>query len=243
MARQAQIDGMKIEKAIQERLTGLGVTEANVVSALEEAALPENPMYWQDTEMIRLADAIRRHSKPMMIALNKADVASDDMLHRLTGVEGYIAVPACSESELGLKRAAKAGLVKYLPGDKEFTVSEPEKLNPNQKKALDYFSKIMKRCGNGTGVQACLEKAAFELLDLIVVYPVEDENKLTDHDGNVLPDAYLVERGSNARDLAYKIHTELGDNFIRAINARTHRTVGHDYILQDGDIITIVARK
>ncbi|MBM3299723.1 MAG: 50S ribosome-binding GTPase, partial [Deltaproteobacteria bacterium] len=58
MARQAQIDGMKIEKAIQERLTGLGVTEANVVSALKEAALPENPMYWQDTEMIRLADAI-----------------------------------------------------------------------------------------------------------------------------------------------------------------------------------------
>jgi hypothetical protein len=72
---------------------------------------------------------------------------------------------------------------------------------------------------------------------------VEDESKLTDHDGNVLPDAYLVKRGSTARDMAFKIHTDLGQNFIRGINARTHRTVGHDYVLQDGDIMSIVTRK
>jgi ribosome-binding ATPase YchF (GTP1/OBG family) len=50
-------------------------------------------------------------------------------------------------------------------------------------------------------------------------------------------------RGSNARELAFKVHTELGDKFIRAINARTKRTVGADYVLQDGDIIRIVANK
>jgi ribosome-binding ATPase YchF (GTP1/OBG family) len=95
----------------------------------------------------------------------------------------------------------------------------------------------------GTGVQKCLEDAAFRMLDLIVVYPVEDENKFTDHFGRVLPDAFLVPRGTTARDFAYKIHTDLGDKFIRAVNARTKRTVGADYELQDGDIIRIVANK
>lgn len=243
-ARQAYLDGTKIEKKIHERLTGLGVSEAQIVTALREAALEgPNPMNWKDDDLFRIADAIRKFSKPMMIALNKADMAGDENLKRLMGAKGYITVPACAESELGLKRATKAGLVKYLPGDRDFTINSPEKLSEAQRKALSYFSKVMKRCGGGTGVQTCLEKAAFELLDLIIVYPVEDENKLTDHDGNVLPDAYLVKKGSTARDLAYKIHTDLGDNFIRGVNARTHRTVGQEYVLQDGDVMTIITRK
>jgi ribosome-binding ATPase YchF (GTP1/OBG family) len=243
-ARQAHLDGVKIEKKIHERLTGLGVSEGQVITALKEAGLPDpNPMNWNEEDLFRIADSVRRFSKPMMIALNKADIASDDMLKKMMNAKGYITIPTCSESELGLKRASKAGLVKYLPGDTDFSINDPAKLNENQKKALGYFSKIMKRCGGGTGVQACLEKAAFQLLDLIIVYPVEDENKLTDHDGNVLPDAYLVKRGSTARDMAFKIHTDLGQNFIRGINARTHRTVGHDYVLQDGDIMSIVTRK
>jgi hypothetical protein len=88
-----------------------------------------------------------------------------------------------------------------------------------------------------------LEYVVYELLRLLVVYPVEDEHKLTDKDGNVLPDAYLLEKGSTARDLAYKVHTELGEKFIRAINARTQRVVGQDYALQDGDVIKIIAAR
>ena len=95
----------------------------------------------------------------------------------------------------------------------------------------------------GTGVQKCIEDAAFKMLDLITVYPVEDENKYTDHFGRVLPDAFLLPRGSTARDLAYKVHSDLGDKFIRAVNAKTKRTVGADYILEDGDVIRIVANK
>jgi hypothetical protein len=92
-------------------------------------------------------------------------------------------------------------------------------------------------------VQQCLEAAAYRLLDQIVVYPVEDETRMTDHDGRVLPDAFLVPRGTTAKELAYRVHTELGENFIRAINVRTHRVVGNDYVLQNDDVITIVSRK
>ena len=79
------------------------------------------------------------------------------------------------------------------------------------------------------------------MLDLIVVYPVEDETHLTDKEGRILPDAHFMSRGSNAKDLAYKVHTDLGDHFIRAIDAKTHRIIGSDHELKDGDVIRIVS--
>ena len=91
-----------------------------------------------------------------------------------------------------------------------------------------------------TGVQRCIDEAV-QMLDLIVVYPVEDEHHLTDKQGRVLPDAYLIPRGSTAKDLAYKVHTDLGDHFIRGIDARTHRVIGAEHPLKDGDIISIIA--
>jgi ribosome-binding ATPase YchF (GTP1/OBG family) len=204
--------------------------------------MPESVVNWTDADMMRLCDNIRKHSKPMMIALNKADIATPEMLGKMAHTSGYISVPTCAESELALRKAAKANLVKYLPGSEAFHVNEPDKLSAGQKKALDYIAQNMKRY-RGTGVQSCLEQAAFKLLDLIVVYPVEDETKWTDHAGTVLPDAFLIKRGSTAKDLAFKIHTDLGNNFIRGINARSKRVVGHDYVLQDGDIISIVSKK
>jgi len=72
---------------------------------------------------------------------------------------------------------------------------------------------------------------------------VEDPEKLCDHHGRVLPDAYVVPRGTTARQLAYMIHTELGESFIYAIDARTKRRLGEDYVLKDGDVISIVSAK
>ena len=151
-------------------------------------------------------------------------------------------VATMAETELALKKAAAAGLVEYTPGDKEFRIKEGAKISDGQRKALDYMNENMARIG-GTGVQKCIEDAAYKMLDLICVYPVEDETKFTDHFERVLPDAFLVPRGSTARDLAYRVHSDLGDKFIRAVNAKTKRTVGADYELQDGDVIRIVANK
>jgi hypothetical protein len=241
-ARGAHLEGMKIEQVIHERLTGLGVTEAQVSAALRASNMPLKIIDWKDEDLFRLAQHIRRFSKPMMIALNKADVADPALVKRLNELEGYMTIPTCAETELALRRATKAGLISYTPGDPSFKVNDPAKLNANQKKALDYMAQVMARYG-GTGVQKCLEKVAYEMLELIVVFPVEDEGRLTDHDGNVLPDAFLLKRGSNAKDLAYKVHTDLGDHFIRAINARTHRVVGHDHLLENEDVMTIVAKR
>ena len=241
-ARMAHLEGLKIHELIYDKLTGLGVSENAIQAAIRDSKMPESVMSWSETDMLRLCDNIRKHSKPMMIALNKADITPPEMMAKLTNIPGYLTIPTLAESELALRKAAKAGLVRYAPGAETFTANEPEKLTPGQKKALDYIAGNLQRF-HGSGVQACLEKAAYQLLDLIVVYPVEDENKWTDHAGNVLPDAFLIKRGATAQDLAYKIHTDLGKNFIRGINAKTKRVVGHDYVLQDGDVISIVTKK
>lgn len=241
IARQVELEGLKVERALQERLTGLGVTEGMVHNALRKANLSKRPRDWSKEDLFHLAAKIRAESKPMIIAANKCDVAPEENIRRLKGLDGYTVVPTCAESELALRRAAKANLVSYDPGASSFEILEASKLSPDQSKALTFIESYLRKFGN-TGVQNCLEEAIFRLLDLIVVFPVEDENKWTDKDGNVLPDAYLMPRGSSARDLAYKIHTDLGDNFIRAINARTKVVIGQDYELQNGDVITIVAR-
>jgi ribosome-binding ATPase YchF (GTP1/OBG family) len=157
-------------------------------------------------------------------------------------LEDAMVIPTAAEYELALRKAADAGMIDYLPGSDSFKIINPDGLNMAQKKGLATISDYLEKFGN-TGVQKCLESAVFDLLDLIPVYPVEDENKLTDHEGRVLPDVHLLPRGSNARDLAYRVHTDLGDNFIRAIDARTKRVVGHDHELRENDVITIVARR
>ena len=241
IARQAKMQGSKPETIIQERLAGLNISEGQIKDALRHVELPADPTQWDDERLLELCIRIREISKPMIIAMNKADIAPTENLERLRKM-GDDAIPTLAETELALKKAATAGLIDYIPGSTEFSVKDGVTLNEGQKKALDYMAEKMKEHG-GTGVQACLEDCVFKILDLIAVYPVEDESKYTDHFNRVLPDCFLVPRGSTAKDLAYKVHTELGDKFIRAVNAKTKRTVGADYELQDGDIIRIVANK
>ncbi len=241
IARQARMQGSKPELILHERLAGLNVTEAQVKEALKVVSLPDDPTKWDDDLLLALCTEIRAKAKPMIAAMNKADIAPEGNIEKVKAIN-EMCVVTMAETELALKKAAATGLIEYVPGDPTFTIAPGKTLNDAQKKALDYMKANMEKYG-GTGIQQCIEDAAYKMLDLIVVYPVEDENKFTDHFGRVLPDAFLVPRGSTAKDLAYKIHTDLGDKFIRAVNARTKRTVGADYELQDGDIIRIVANK
>jgi ribosome-binding ATPase YchF (GTP1/OBG family) len=241
IAKQSKMQGGKIETAMHERLTGLNITETQIKQTLREAAVPDDPMKWDDDILLKIAQRLRELSKPMIIAMNKADIAPEGNIGKVKK-NNALAVVTMAETELALKKAEAAGLIEYVPGDAGFKIKEGAKLNDAQRQALGYMEQKMKRY-NGTGVQTCLEEAAFKMLDLIAVYPVEDENKFTDHFGRVLPDSLLLPRGSTARDMAYRVHTDLGDKFIRAVNAKTKRTIGHDYILQDGDIIKILSGK
>ena len=229
--------GEKIENFLSERLAGLKFTREQVILALRKAKISKPVMHWGSEEGLALAGHLQKIGKPIVIAANKADISSKDNIEKLDKASAII---TAADYELALKNATKAGLITYNSGDSDFSLNDEGQLSDGQKKALQTIRQFLKKNGS-TGVQDCIETAVLEKLDLIAVYPVEDETHFTDSQGRVLPDAYLVPRESTAHDLAYKVHTDIGDRFIRAIDCRSKRIIGKDYELQDGDIIKIVA--
>jgi len=242
-ARRAKYEELDLVKEIAGRLSGLGIKESHIAQAFREAGVDRSDSErWSDDDLLRFVAEVRKASKPIMIAANKADVpAAEPNIERLRQ-RGYLVVPTCSEAELILRRAGEKGLVRYEPGSGSLEILKPESLNEQQRKALEMIRALLKKWGS-TGIQQVMDKVIYELLNLIVVYPVDDEHKLTDKKGNVLPDAYLVPKGTTAREFAYVIHTDLGESFIHAIDARTKRRLGEDYALKEGDVTRIVAAK
>jgi ribosome-binding ATPase YchF (GTP1/OBG family) len=240
IAKQSKLAGTKLEKALHEKLTGLSITENQILMALRQTPADSDPTLWSDQDLLKFCQQLQKIAKPMIIAANKADIAPPENIERLRST-GYPVVPTSAEYELALRRAAKAGLIAYMPGSDHYEYPDKSKLNEKQIAACTKMGEWLRTHGN-TGVQEILEQVVFKVLDMMIIYPVEDEHKWTDKQNRVLPDAYLVRRGTNAKDVAYKVHSDLGDNFIRAIDGKTHMTIGHDHVLKDNDVIKIVAR-
>jgi len=193
------------------------ITKIHVIEALRKSKLESSkPSSWRSEELLLFVKNLRKIAKPTIIVANKVDlsIAEDNK-----------------------------GVIKYIPGDPDFKILDSSKLTTRERKGLEYIrEKVLKKWGS-TGVQQAINKAVLEKLSMIAIYPVEDPIKLTDHKGNVLPDVYLVRKGTTARELAYKIHTDLGKTFLYAIDVRTKRRLGEDYVLKDNDVISIVAAK
>ncbi|MCJ7443569.1 MAG: redox-regulated ATPase YchF [Methanotrichaceae archaeon] len=230
--------GGKPEHIIFEQLGGAGVTDMHIRRALSE--IKTDPGSWGDAELKKFANLLRAYSKPMIIAANKTDIASKEFMERLLALKDEIVIPVTGAAEIALRTAEKAGVLVYKPGDSDFTIVG--ELTNAQRSGLEKIRKIMKEYG-GTGVQRCINTVVFDLLNYIVLYPVEDENKFADKNSVVLPDAYLMKRGSTARDLAYRVHSEIGESFLFAIDARTKLRLGEKYELKEGDVIKIVSAK
>lgn len=244
-AKQTYMEHHKVEEAIAQQFSGLNATAEIVKAIITKLNLdPENPLKWSEENLKEFAIELRKVTKPIIIAANKADLeaATTNIKKLQEQFKDYIIVPCSAESELALKEAAKENLIEYIPSDSSFTITEAEKLSPQQKKALTFIEEnVLKSYGN-TGVQECLNKAVFELLKYVAVFPVAT-NKLTDQHGKVLPDCLLLPGNSTALELAFKLHTDFGRGFIRAIDVKTKKTVGKDYSLKTGDVIEIISRK
>ncbi|MEM3565790.1 MAG: redox-regulated ATPase YchF [Candidatus Bathyarchaeia archaeon] len=244
IARTAESGSTDLISILEERLSGLAIRRAHIFEAIRRTGLnADKPTSWSDEDFLRFIDTLRQIAKPMLIAANKIDVpTAEENLERLKKLN-YLVVPCCAEAELALRRAAEKKLIDYRPGDCNFKINSPERLTESQLKALETIrEKVLLKFGS-TGVQEAINMAYFKLLNMITVYPVEDLEHLSDHHGRVLPDAYLVPYGTTARELAYLVHTELGESFIYAVEARERKRVGEDYILKDRDIVSIVSAK
>ncbi len=228
-------------EAFAQRMSGFGITKYQVETALQRLKIDSKELTKIDEKTLRdLVVELRRLTKPMVIVANKVDIpAAEKNIERLRSAFPDVPViPTSALAELLLRKLSKQGVVKYLPGDSEFKVTGP--VDPKTEKALDVIKDLVEKYG-GTGVIQSINAALFTSLNLIAVYPVEDFNKYTDRQGRVLPDVVLVPRGTTAKELAFKIHTDLGNTFLYAINARTKQRVGATYELKDDDVIKIVA--
>ncbi len=241
--RKVQLENVDLSESIADKLSGLGIDRGMVSSALRAADVDADaPDKWSDEDVFNLSRKLRDISKPMLLGANKIDMeGAPENYERLNELD-YTVIPMSCESELALRRAADKDIISYMPGDSDFTVLKDEGLSDDQRKALDSIRSFLEEWGS-TGVQDAIDEAIYDLLGMIVVYPVEDENKLTDTKGNVLPDAYLVPDGTTAQEFAYEIHSDLGDTFVKAVDARSNQRIGKDHKLEDGDVIRIVASK
>jgi len=240
--RKTALENSNFAEAVAKQFSGLKVKDFQVKTILLKLNLPKKPNLWNKEQVIEFASALRKESKPMIIAANKSDTEKGEENYKKLKEKfpDLIIIPCSADSELALKEAAKSKLIEYIPGEKDFTLIG--NLNEKQKYALDKIKKkVLEKFDVGTGVQAVLNYAIFDLLKYIAVFPA-GATKLADSKGNILPDCFLLPEGSTALDFAYFLHTDFGDNFIKAIDARTKRALGKNYILKHRDALEIVTK-
>ncbi len=185
IARTAETEKKGIYGPLEERLSGLGIKRNQIFDAIHKAGLnADKPTTWSDEDFLKFVDTLRRISKPMLIVANKIDLPSSEAnLERLKKMD-YTVIPASAEAELALRRAAEKKLIKYKPGDADFNIIQHEKLTAGQINALEAIREKIIAHGT-TGVQEAINTAYFKLLNMITVYPVEDVEHLTNHNGQV----------------------------------------------------------
>ncbi|MBI3190371.1 redox-regulated ATPase YchF [archaeon] len=239
LIRKMEATKEKFSVILEKQLSGLGIKLPEIEDAINRTHLTTAS---SDDEFLEFIKILRSTSKPIIIAANKIDVPrSEKIFERVKDVTKLDIVPCSAASELALRKANEKSVIEYNPGDSDFTVLK--ELDDKQKTALDFIRSHVLIPYNSTGVQKIIDDIIFNILDMIVVYPVENEHKFTDHKNNALPDALLLKKGSTALDLAYKVHEDIGKNFIAAVDARTGMHISAKYVLKNGDIISIKAGK
>jgi ribosome-binding ATPase YchF (GTP1/OBG family) len=243
IAQTVELTHSSLQEPLTERLSGLAIKKEHIAQAIEEADVdPEKPTKWSEEDLLRFVHILRHISKPMLIAANKIDLPyAEENIKRLRDA-GLIVIPCSSEAELVLRRASEKRLINYTPGDSTFDIVS-DSTTTEQKRALAIIKdRILSKWGT-TGVQDAVNAAYFSLLNMITVFPVENTDRYTDHNGRVLPDVYLAPKGTTSRQFAYMIHSDLGDGFIYAMDARTKMRLGEEYPLKDRDIIRIISAR
>ena len=234
-------DKKKFIDLLSDKLSGLSINQNHINISIKNTGLvTKNVTEFSNDDKMKLVKELRKISKPIIIAGNKIDLAEIDDYEDIMKT-GREIIPTASEAELLLRRASENGIIQYVPGNNHYTISESKEITKQQKNALETVKKHVLDKWDTTGVQLVLNFAFFDLLDMITVYPVEDENKYRNKKGNTLPDAYLLKNGSTAKDLAFKIHSEIGNKFLYAVDAKTKKRVSNDYVLKNNDIIKIVS--
>lgn len=234
-----QQQDVDLAEELAEQMSAFGTDKNAITRTISSLGMADDPDQWSDDEKRELARVLRQQTKPMIIAANKLDTdTAQEYYAEITADPDYdhlTIVPCSAHAEQALKRADEQGVVDYLPGDSDFTITGD--LPDEQADGLEQIQDMMEEYG-GTGVQQALETALFDELGVIAVFP-GGEDGLSDEKGNVLPDCFLLPPGATAEDFAYHIHTDIGEHFLHAIDVRNEMQIGADHELDHRDVIKV----
>jgi len=236
----------KIVDALHERLSGIKINKKEIILALKNSKLEtKNPLAWTAQDILMFSKKLRKISKPIIIIANKIDKEiSEKNLNELKSKYSGPIFPCSALAEQVLRKYHEDKVIEYLPGSTDFKILKQQKLSSKEFETLKKIKDKILRPYQGTGIQKVLNFATFNVSNQICVYPVSDINTYSDNKNNVLPDAFLVEKGTLLRDFVRdKIHSDLAKNFIFGIDARTKKRLGENYELKHNDIIKIVTNK
>jgi ribosome-binding ATPase YchF (GTP1/OBG family) len=238
-ARKTEMQKTNFAESVAKQFSGLKVNAEDVKRVILKSNLNiEKPSSWTPNELAMFAHMLRKQTKAMIIAANKIDRPNGEAnFNRIKEQFDYPIVPCFADGELSLRQADRVGLVEYIPGENKFEIKK--ELSDKQKEALNEIQKILDKFGS-TGIQEVMNKVVFEIMDYLCVFPAG--SKMTDSKGNVLPDCYIMKNGSTALDFAFRLHTDIGKNFVKAISLKTKQAVGKDYVLKHRDGIEIIVR-
>lgn len=233
----------KFIDALHNRLSGLKINKKQIIITLKNLNLMnKNPSKWNENDLLNFTKDLRNNSKPILIAANKIDkeISLQNFKKLKERYSGNI-IPCSALAEYILREYDERNIINYIPGSTKIDIIDNNKLN---EKELGTIQKIKDELFNkfgGTGIQKTLNVMIFDILDQICVYPVSDVGTYSDKSGNILPDVFLIKKGTKLKQfIREKIHTDLADNFMFGIDAKTKRRLGEDYILKHNDVIKIV---
>jgi hypothetical protein len=231
---------------LYKRLSGIKVNRKQLSQALKNSGLEElTPSSWSDNDLLKFSKILREKSKPIVVVANKIDRENGkENFNRLKNKYPEKIIPCSALAEYYLRTYHQENKIEYIPGSNSFRILDNERFNQNELKGLKNIQEKIINPFSETGVQAVLNFTVFSTLNQICVYPISDINKFSDNQGNILPDAFLVKKGTLLRDFVReKIHTDLANHFIFGIDARTKRRLGENYELKHNDIVKIVTAK
>ncbi len=233
---------VKLEEELAEQMSAFNINKNRIKQIIKTMNLDLEPDNWDKEDKKDLVTRIRKDTKPMIVAANKMDSKkAQENFEEVTNdpeYENLDIVPCSAHAEKALKNASEKDIIDYNPGDRDFEIKSDE-ISEEQEKGLSQIKEFVNKY-DGTGVQKALEKALFDRLGVMAIFPGGADG-LGDEEGNILPDCFLLPKESTAEDFAYHLHTDLGEGFLHAIDVRDQRQIGADHELKHRDVVEIVS--
>jgi ribosome-binding ATPase YchF (GTP1/OBG family) len=228
-----------IEVDLAEQMSAFKTNKDEIKQVLLATDAGLDPDEWDEETKARVAREIRKRTKPILIAANKMDTpAAQENYAEITADPDYdhlTFVPTSAHAEKALKKADEADVVDYRPGASSFEiVGDPSE---EQAAGLEQIREYVESF-EGTGVQAVLESALFDVMGAIAVFP-GSANGRSDTQG-VFRDCFILPDGSTTEDFAYHLHSDIGDGLLHGIDCRSNRQVGSTHELGHRDVVEIV---